>query len=64
MRSSSSVGSGGVRLSTSQDVDISELAMCLRDDGSPWILGRGSFGTVFKALRRGVQEVAIKKVRP
>ena len=64
MRSSSSVGSGGVRLSTSQDVDISELEMCLRDDGSPWILGRGSFGTVFKALRRGVQEVAIKKVRP
>jgi hypothetical protein len=62
MCSSSSVNSGIVRLSISQDVDISELEVCHRDDGAPWVLGRGSFGMVFKPLRRGVQEVAIKKV--
>lgn len=59
---SSSVSSGIARLSGSQDIDIGELEVCRGEDGSPWMLGRGSFGTVFKALRREVQEVAIKKV--
>ncbi|PRW21099.1 serine threonine- kinase [Chlorella sorokiniana] len=31
-----------------------------RPDGSPWQLGSGGFGTVFKALRNGVTPVAVK----
>lgn len=59
---SSSSFSSVPRLSASQDIDITELEVCRREDGTLWELGRGSFGTVFKALRRGVQEVALKKV--
>lgn len=29
-------------------------------DGTPWRLGAGGFGTVFKALRNGVTPVAVK----
>ena len=31
-----------------------------RPDGSEWELGSGGFGKVYKALRNGVQPVAVK----
>lgn len=33
-----------------------------RPDGSPWLLGSGGFGAVYKALHHGVQPVAVKVV--
>lgn len=51
------------RKSTSRLIFTFQWAqVCKREDGTPWVLGRGSFGIVNKALRRGVQEVAIKTV--
>eukprot|EP00884_Botryococcus_braunii_P015139 jgi/Botrbrau1/23626/Bobra.55_2s0017.2 len=40
------------------------LAICRRPDGTPWHLGRGSFGQVVKGVRDGVHEVALKISRP
>lgn len=33
-----------------------------RRDGSDWLLGAGAFGRVYKGLRGGVQDIAIKQV--
>ncbi|KAL4437815.1 hypothetical protein ABPG77_005727 [Micractinium sp. CCAP 211/92] len=37
-----------------------EIQILKRPDGSDWQLGSGGFGTVFKAMRNGVQPVAVK----
>ena len=37
-----------------------ELQVCTRPDGTPWELGSGAFGRVFRGLRGGVQPVALK----
>ncbi|GAB4814550.1 hypothetical protein N2152v2_001596 [Parachlorella kessleri] len=37
-----------------------EIEVMKRPDGSDWELGTGGFGKVFKALRNGVQPVAVK----
>ncbi|KAI3430353.1 hypothetical protein D9Q98_004948 [Chlorella vulgaris] len=34
-----------------------------RPDGSDWRIGSGGFGTVFKAMRNGVQPVAVKVIQ-
>lgn len=36
------------------------FVICRRPDGTLWNLGSGAYGTVFKALLDGVQEVAVK----
>lgn len=41
----------------------SELEFMKRSNGSDWELGSGSFGTVYKAMRAGVQPVAVKVLR-
>ena len=41
----------------------SDVAICRRSDGTPWSLGKGGFGEVFKGLRDGVDEVAVKVIR-
>lgn len=37
-----------------------EIEIMQRPDGSQWQLGSGGFGCVYKALRNGVQTVAVK----
>jgi hypothetical protein len=43
-------------------VGLNELKVCVRPDGSEHIIGSGGFGKVYKALRNGVQPVAVKVI--
>lgn len=45
------------------ELKSSDVAICRRPDGAPWSLGKGGFGEVFKGLRDGVDEVAVKIIR-
>ncbi|KAL0018385.1 hypothetical protein WJX77_000988 [Trebouxia sp. C0004] len=40
-------------------INPSEIQICFRPDGQAWVLGAGTYGTVYKA-RRGSQDVAVK----
>eukprot|EP00891_Asterochloris_glomerata_P006316 jgi/Astpho2/6316/Aster-08149 len=42
------------------EIPAEEIVICKRDNGEQWRLGSGAYGTVFKAQRDGVQEVAVK----
>ena len=44
---------------TGSRVERTDLHICSKD-GVPWVLGSGAYGIVYKAIRNGVQEVAIK----
>lgn len=37
-----------------------DLAISVRPDGTPWLLGEGAYGRVYKGTLRGVQPVAVK----
>eukprot|EP00891_Asterochloris_glomerata_P007989 jgi/Astpho2/7989/Aster-x1474 len=43
-------------------LEANDLEICRRPDGSRWLLGTGGFGQVFKALKGGVSEVAVKEM--
>ncbi|KAL3143486.1 hypothetical protein ABBQ38_002293 [Trebouxia sp. C0009 RCD-2024] len=45
---------------TGPQADAASLEICTRPDGSLWLLGEGACGQVYKALRNGVQDVAVK----
>ena len=40
----------------------SDVQICIKPDGSRWRLGKGGFGEVFKGLKDGVDEVAVKVI--
>lgn len=41
-------------------INPASLKICQRLDGSPWKLGEGAYGSVFRAMQNEVREVAIK----
>ncbi|GAB4814549.1 hypothetical protein N2152v2_001595 [Parachlorella kessleri] len=42
------------------DINPDDIQICKRPDGTDWQLGAGAFGKVYKALRGGVSDVAVK----
>ena len=40
----------------------SDVQICLKPDGTQWKLGKGGFGEVFKGLKDGIDEVAVKVI--
>ena len=54
-------------LSSNDDYDWEllprDVEICKKSNGTLWILGKGGFGEVFKGLKDGVDEVAIKVIR-
>ena len=40
-----------------------DVLISKKSDGTPWRLGKGGFGEVFKGLKDGVDEVAVKRIR-
>ena len=43
-------------------MDAKDIEILKFENGKPFLLGSGSFGTVYKALRQGVQSVAVKQI--
>ncbi len=41
----------------------SDVEICLKADGTYWKLGKGGFGEVFKGIKDGIDEVAVKVIR-
>lgn len=65
--SSSSSATSASSLSSAQVLpgwvmDAKDIEILQLESGKPYLLGTGSFGTVYKALRQGVQPVAVKKI--
>lgn len=55
--------SGESRLNYDWELLPSDVNICKRLDGSLWRLGKGGFGEVFKGMKDGVDEVAVKVIR-
>ena len=45
------------------EIQAADVEICTRSDGTFWTLGRGGFGEVFKGLKDGVDEVAVKVIK-
>ena len=45
------------------EIQAADVEICTKPDGSFLILGRGGFGEVFKGLKDGVDEVAVKVIK-
>ena len=62
------VPGGGVGPSSSKQANYdwellpSDVEICRKPDGSFWRLGKGGFGEVFKGVKDGVDEVAVKVI--
>lgn len=48
------------RACPSRNTKIGDIDICKHEDGRDWLLGKGSYGQVYKACRGGVQDVALK----
>lgn len=44
------------------ELNVDEITIMKRPDGSDWLLGSGAHGLVYKALRNGATPVAVKKL--
>lgn len=60
-------GTSASSLSSAQSLpgwvmDAKDIEILRFENGKPFLLGTGSFGTVYKALRQGVQSVAVKQI--
>jgi len=44
------------------ELEASDVILCKRKDGKLWRLGKGGFGEVFKGVKDGIDEVAVKKI--
>jgi hypothetical protein len=44
------------------ELQPTDVQICLKQDGQKWKLGQGGFGEVFKGIKDGVDEVAIKVI--
>lgn len=42
------------------DIAAESIEICRNPDGDPWLLGEGSYGRVYRGVRGGVQDVAVK----
>jgi serine/threonine protein kinase len=42
------------------DIDAQNVEICRDAKGEPWLLGEGSYGKVYRGLRGGVQDIAVK----
>ena len=40
-----------------------DVEICLRPDGTKWLLGKGGFGEVYKGIKDKIDEVAVKEIR-
>ena len=40
--------------------NLTDITILKRPSGEDWLVGQGAFGRVYKALRNGVQTVAVK----
>lgn len=44
-------------------MDARDVEICRRPDGTEWVLGEGRYGKVYRAVKGGVQVVAVKKLQ-
>eukprot|EP00891_Asterochloris_glomerata_P007932 jgi/Astpho2/7932/Aster-06406 len=49
-----------VELITGDRTELADVEICLKPDGSDWLLGIGASSRVYRGLKNGVQDVAVK----
>eukprot|EP00887_Chlorella_sp_A99_P005875 scaffold1.g5875.t1 len=57
-------GAWEAMLPSDWEIKPNEIEILRRPDGTNWLVGAGAFGKVYKALRNGVQVVAVKLLAP